>query len=340
MFFFNVIKPHHILVAREDAMGDVILALPVCGLIKKYYPSCKVTFLGRTYTKSIALTSIYVDEFLNYDEWHNKSSGEITDYLKAQKIDTVIHLVSVTRVLKECWNAKIKLRVGGTNKLPYWLYCNRLIPFSRKRARLSESQLNIKLLRAINIKERPQRNEVYKYYGFTNIAALDNDKQHLIDPEKFNIILHPLSNKNAKEWGLQNFSALIKLIERKNFKIFITGSEKEKELLSPWLQQHKNEVTDLTGMLNTDQLIAFIAATDGLIASSTGPIHIAAAAGIQTLGLYEDKWTKRGERWGPIGKNADFIQCINKDMNTITPIMVYTKIKEWTTDKQTKRLAV
>jgi len=66
MFFSKYKNPKHVLVCREDAMGDVILAMPVCGLIKKHYPGCKVSFLGRTYTRDVASCCAHIDEFLNY----------------------------------------------------------------------------------------------------------------------------------------------------------------------------------------------------------------------------------------------------------------------------------
>ncbi len=322
-------KPRNILVSRVDAMGDVILALPLCGILKKYYPDCRIIFLGRTYTKSIVNACVHVDEFMDRDDWNNMTQQEISESLQASNIDTVLHLLPAKEVIKACWHAKIKTRIGGINKIDYWLYCNRIVPFSRKKSRLSEAQLNIKLLKALKINEIPSRQEIPQYYGFNRIPVLDSRLKDLLVPDKFNLVIHPLSNKNAKEWGLHNFSALLKLVDLKNYRIFITGSEKEKELLAGWIKSHKDVVHDLTGALNTDQLIAFIAAADGLIASSTGPVHIAAASGINTLGLYENRWIKRGERWGPIGKKADFLDCVNDDMDTISALMVYEKIKNW-----------
>ncbi len=329
MFFPGTKKPRHILVNRVDAMGDVILALPLCGLIKKHYPECKISFLGRTYTSSIAMACVHIDEFINRDDWYDISQPEITALLHEKKIDTVIHLLPDKMSIEACGKAKIKLRIGAMNRKIYWQYCNKLVYLRRKKSRLSEAQLNIKLLPAINIKEFPARNELYRYYGFSRIPRLDQHKKDLLDPVKFNLILHPLSNKNAKEWGLHNFSALLNLIDQKKIKVFITGSPEEKKILASWIEQQHPHVTDLTGALDTDQLIAFIAAADGLIASSTGPAHIAAASGIYTLGLYEDRWVKRGERWGPIGMKADFVECTNEDMNTITPQIVYERITKW-----------
>ena len=34
-----------IIISRTDAIGDVILTLPICGILKMYYPDCKIVFL-------------------------------------------------------------------------------------------------------------------------------------------------------------------------------------------------------------------------------------------------------------------------------------------------------
>ncbi len=329
MIFSKYRKPRHVLVCREDAMGDTILAMPVCGLIKKYYPHCKVSFLGRTYTREVAACCEHIDGFMNYDDWANQPPEKIHQWLKEMDIDVVVHLLAEKKVVQESKQAGIPIRIGAANSLLYWKNCNRLVLMTRKKSRISEAQLNIKLLRPLGITQMPARDEVYQYYGFNRLPTLHSDYQQLLQPNKFNLILHPLSNKNAKEWGLHNFSSLINKIDKSRFRVFITGSPKEKEVLADWLKEHAAQVTDLTGKLSIGQLLAFIHAADGLIASSTGPVHVAAASGIHTLGLYEDRWVKRGERWGPLGKNAHFLQCVDGNMDTITPQMVLNHISQW-----------
>ena len=46
-------EPKNILIVRTDRIGDLILTLPLAGLIKKQYPDARVSFLVREYTKNI-----------------------------------------------------------------------------------------------------------------------------------------------------------------------------------------------------------------------------------------------------------------------------------------------
>ena len=43
----------HLLISRVDAIGDVVLTLPLVGLLKAIHPQLRVTFLGRRYTRAI-----------------------------------------------------------------------------------------------------------------------------------------------------------------------------------------------------------------------------------------------------------------------------------------------
>jgi len=61
-------------------------------------------------------------------------------------------------------------------------------------------------------------------------------------------------------------------------------------------------------------LISFINEIDGMVAASTGPLHIAAALGKYALGIYPPIKPMHPSRWAPLGKNADYL-VINKNCN-------------------------
>ena len=57
--------------------------------------------------------------------------------------------------------------------------------------------------------------------------------------------------------------------------------------------------------MSLKELIAFIQKADGLIAASTGPLHIAAVSGKIAIGLYPPIRPMHPGRWAPIGKKAE-----------------------------------
>jgi heptosyltransferase-3 len=127
-------------------------------------------------------------------------------------------------------------------------------------------------------------------------------------PGQLNIILHPRSRGSAREWGLPHFGQLARQLHAAGHRIFISGTAAEGEELAEWLREHAAFITaDLTGQLALPEFIAFIAAADGLVAGSTGPLHLAAALGRHALGLYPSIRPMHPGRWGPLGPHAEFL---------------------------------
>ncbi|MEI8135722.1 MAG: glycosyltransferase family 9 protein [Bacteroidota bacterium] len=298
----------------------------MAGFIKKNFPQCKVVFLGRNYTKDVIALCEFVDEFINYDELEKLSQQDRIAELKKINADVFVHVFPKKEVAQLAKNADIPLRVGTTNRLYHWLSCNKLISLSRKNSDLHEAQLNFKLLSFLNIETSASLNEISEYYGFTKVPKLNDEYWQLIDSNKFNVILHPKSKGSAREWGVANFEKLIEILPKEKFKIFISGTEQEGKLM-PELLKNKN-IIDLTGKLSLEQYIAFINAADGLVAASTGPLHIAAALNKKSIGLFVPKRPMHPGRWMPIGKNANYlvfdkdcVDCKNgKDCNCIVKI--------------------
>ncbi|HWY10636.1 MAG TPA: glycosyltransferase family 9 protein [Bacteroidia bacterium] len=305
-----------IILSRTDSIGDVVLTLPMAGYIKKYFPKCRIIFLGRNYTKDVVALSEHVDEFISWDE---------TKILPTA--DVIVHVFPVKEIARAATKSGIGLRVGTKNRLFHWGNCNALVNLSRKNSPLHESQLNIKLLEFLNIPTEIKLEDIKNYYGFTKAEPLDEEWLKLIDKTKTNVILHPKSKGSAREWGLDNFSELISSLPENKFKIFVSGTKEEGEQARLLFEKHKN-ITDLTGKLNLKQFISFINKADALVAASTGPLHIASALGKKAIGLFAPMRPIHPGRWMPIGKAAHYLvldkECMdckkNKDCHCIREI--------------------
>ncbi len=330
-----------IIVSRIDNLGDVILTLPVCGAIKKYYDNkCEILFLGKEYTKSIIQTSEYVDKFISSDHIFSLPEQERTEYLKSLRVDTIIHVYPNKIISKLAKKAKIKTRIGTLRRFYNILNCNKRVNLPRKRSNLHEAQLNLSLLKPLGIKHKYIPDEIPELYGMSSDYKLRDEIKNHISESKMNIIFHPKSKGSAREWGVDNFSELTKLLTEDKFKIFVTGTVDEAKEMKEFLAENKENLTDLTGKLSLDELIAFISKADCLVAASTGPLHIASALGINTVGIYAPVRPIFPTRWAPIGKKASFLvkpseyknckKCLNwtdcECIKEITPGEVYKKI--------------
>ena len=313
--------------SRADSIGDVVLTLPMAGYIRKFFPECRILFLGRTYTKDVVSLSKYVDGFLNYDEIIAKPQNEQVTFLRDLKVDIFLHVFPKKEMAVLAKKAGVPLRVGTTNRIFHWFTCNKLIPLSRKNSMLHESQLNIKLLSFLKIPTDVTLSEVSRYYGFNRLPLLPDWLTDALGTERKKIVLHPKSKGSAKEWGLDNFSVLIKLLPADKYFVIIGGTADDRLLLTDFLKRHPT-CLDLTGKLTLSQYIAVINASNSLVAASTGPLHIAAALGKKAIGLFSPRRPIHPGRWMPVGTDAHFLvydktcrRCQNKkDCDCITKI--------------------
>jgi ADP-heptose:LPS heptosyltransferase len=299
-------NPKRILLSRTDSIGDVILTLPMAGIIKDYFPGAKVYFMGKTYTKSIIQCARHVDSFINWSDFENIPINEQIERLKEYNIDTIIHVFPDKTIANLAKRAGIKTRIGTAHRIFHWTSCNKLPAFSRKNSDLHEAQLNCKLLQPLGINKEFTLEELADYNDFKPAVALAPEFSALLDSGRKNIILHTKSKGSAREWGLENFRTLINLLDSSGYQIFLSGTEEEGRLFRQKLLGPDN-VVDISGKMSLEQFISFIARADALIAASTGPLHIAAALGINALGIYPPIKPMHPGRWKPIGPKTAYL---------------------------------
>lgn len=315
-----MLKPSKILISRTDSIGDVILTLPMAGVLKKRFPDTKIIFLGKNYTKNIIETSEYIDEFLSVDDLNKLSLKERVEIIKSKNISHCIHVFPKKEIAQLLKKAGIPVRIGTTNRAYHWLYCNKLIKLSRKNSDLHEAQLNCKLLSAFDIKEEFSLKDLASAYGFTKTNSLVDKFKALLSPNKKNIIIHAKSQGSAVEWGLDNFIKLISRIDNSKCQVFISGTQAEAELLQPLIKACPTAI-DITGKMNLTEFISFINEADVLVAASTGPLHICAALGKKAIGLFVDKRPIHPGRWAPVGKDTHVVLMNNNSENEVQQIL-------------------
>ena len=294
-----------VVVSRTDNLGDVILTLPLLGYLKAMMPEIRIYFIGKEYTHSIIDKCIHVDKFLDREDLLRNP-----EHLSEIEADSILFIYPDRQLARLAKKIGIRKRVATAHRWFNWLYCNYRVDFSRLRSRSHESQLNFKLLAPFGIYWDCDNTEMASLYGL--VPSLHNQNGTL-SQDHFNLIIHPKSKGSAREWHLDNFLELAKALPTDKFRIFVTGLKEEGEVMEEELPElfRLPHVTNMTGKLNLDELMSFISQVDGLIACSTGVLHLAAALGKYSLGLYSPMKPIHPGRWMPIGKKANYL-VINK----------------------------
>jgi ADP-heptose:LPS heptosyltransferase len=289
----------NIVISRTDNLGDVILTLPIAGYLKRLIPDSKIYFIGKKYTKAVIEQSIHIDVFLDQQEILNNPI-----FFKKLNIDTIIFVYPDYKLSRIAKRSGIPNRVSTSHRWFNWVYCNHLVNFSRVKSDLHESKLNFKLLRPFRYNTDLDLSQIRELYGITPEPKFKG----LLHPYKFNLIIHPKSKGNGREWGLDNYHALIKQLPKERFSFFITGLKEEELSIKKELPEllTAEGVQNVMGKFSLEEMSSFISKVDGLVASGTGVLHLAAALGKFSIGLFPPIRPIHPGRWGPIGSNATY----------------------------------
>ena len=285
-----------LIVRTEIRIGDAILTLPLAGILKTNLSSVQIAFLGSTaYTKAVIEKSTFVDEFYNWRKFKD---------LSKINADAALMISSGLDVAQAAWKAKIPIRVGMARRWYYWLYANRRAFLKKRAVNLHETQLVTSFLPALGIQEPTDIDGLYRYYGWRK--EQNRPAPDVISDTKHNIILHPKSKGSAPEWPLEHYHRLADILDPQHFNVILSGTQGEKEYMQKTCPQlfELPHVTDFTGQHNLADYINIVEQSDCLVANSTGPLHLAAAAGINTIGLYAPVRPQHPGRWKPIGKRV------------------------------------
>jgi len=307
-------EPQNILIVRTDRIGDVVLSLPLAGLIKKHFPYCRVTFLLRNYTKELADNHPFIDEVLVLQEKDEKILLRANvKMLKEKSFDTCIIVSPTFLTALIVFLSQIKRRIGSGYRLYSFLF-NQKVFEHRKYAGKHELEFNINLLKEIGIDEQISVDSV-RFDLQVSPSSLETVKKILrdsnIDLTKKIIIAHPGSAGSSVDLPVKKFSEFVnKLTKLTNSVVILTGDKKEQGICKS-VAGYSNAI-NFAGKFNLSEIIALTSICSLFASNSTGPIHIAAALGKATIGFYPKIKVCSPERWGPYTrKKAVFMPKID-----------------------------
>lgn len=331
----------NILIVRTDRIGDLILTLPLAGLIKKNFPNSRISFLIRNYTRQIINDHPFVDEVITLDEHNGKIRflGNLKK-IKSKKFDACVVVYPKFIIALILFLSGIKLRIGTGYRWYSFLF-NKKVFEHRKYASRHELEFNVKLLESIGIKtEINDSNVNYDLRVDQKAKEIIEGifKQEKISTDKPVVIIHPGSAGSSVDLPVEKYKILTESLSAENYQIILTGSKEEIDICNQLKANEK--IVNLAGKFSLSELIALISKCDLFVANSTGPIHIAAALGKWTVGFYPKILSCSKERWAPYTdkklifepeidcKNCNREQCEELDcMNSIDINKVLSGIK-------------
>lgn len=295
-----------ILVTRTDKLGDLVLSIPVFEYLQAAYSDLEIHAL----VAPVAIPLLENNPHLNglwtwTDTDTEEEQSSLENRLRSEGFDAVIMLQYRRELAMLLNSAGIGRRYGPWSRLSSWFLLNRGIWQGRSQSSLHEMEQNLNLAKHFlgsrsRGKEFPEP-ALHLTEGQHDLGR-EFRSEYLVGDDKV-VFLHPGSGGSALDWAPSRFAAVANTLARmEGFRVFITGSSADAPRVKEVAEGLDQEVSVLLDCYNLRDFLGVLWAGDYFVGPSTGPLHMAAALGLGTVGLYPPVPTMSPRRWGPQGK--------------------------------------
>jgi heptosyltransferase-3 len=163
------------------------------------------------------------------------------------------------------------------------------------------------------------------------------------------IAFHPFSLWSYKEWGINKGVSLIDYLGMKHgFSVVVTGSLEEQPRADQLLSGCKTRIFNLAGKTSIGELPAVLKLCRLFLGVDTAALHIAAAVGVPTVGIFGPSspisWAPRGPQHIVIAKTMECVPCRqkgcqNNEVSRCLEELTIEEVKE-KVDEHIKRLLI
>ena len=297
-------KPKRILVVKLDHLGDVVLATPVFSNLRRAYPNAELHALTGTWSRVVLEKHPDVNKVLEYNSPTFCRTGQPTplkevfqlyQQLRHQKYDLLVELRGDWRIV--CF-ALLRITPKRLDRAALQI-ANKLgfAQFSGTH----EATRNLDVLKRAGI-PTPTQTTIFSVTAADKKWTSNFLAAHQIDKERPLIAIHPGSPIPLKRWLPERYAELADwLIARKRAQILFVGVEDEIPIITEIQAGMQAQSVNIAGKTTLIQLASILHTCNVFIGNDSGPMHLAAAVGTQTIGLYGP-----GDptRFGPAG-----VQC-------------------------------
>lgn len=300
-------------ILRHDNLGDVALALPMAGMLKRAIPGCTVRFAVRRYARDVAAASRHVDDVIVVTD-----AAAFERDLRALQPDAIVFAFPSRELARAAARAGVPIRVGTARRWFHWPWATHRPFVRRKGSSLHEAQLNLALLAPFVDDPVLTREALWPLAGLAPEAGAPGRASGASDPPGWplrpgvsNVLLQVRSNGNGKEWPLRHYVSLVRALPADRYHFIVNGTPAEGDALraaAPGLFALP-QVTDATRGFPIPDLMRVLPRLDGVLSNSTGPMHLAALSGAPTVGLFVDLPGMDPARWGPLGPRATALRA-------------------------------
>jgi heptosyltransferase I len=285
------------LLIRMDKIGDLILTLPVDQVFDSEDKTVWFITQGLEFFPQNASPTRQFVSFQKKFRW--SEFKRMRSEIKKIKPDRAIIFHAPWWVALALWSVSVPLRVGVRSKWHSFLFFNLSLRQKRSRAEKHEAQYGLELVSAALNDSKDFKN--LKPLSLSSGLATSELKKWNLENTEY-VVVHPGMAGSALNWPISKYIEFIREFSKIK-KVVVTSGPMDQKYIDP-IERELPTVKVLKG-LSLKELTLILEKSKGVLAPSTGVLHLAASTGVPALGIYSPTGVERAVRWGPRGLRAD-----------------------------------
>ena len=313
-----------ILLIQLGDIGDVVLSLPCIRALKAHFPEADMVVAVREKAAGLLEDCRWVHEVLSVDTSRRKPAAAIRYQraffarLRRFRFDLAVDLSTGQR------GALLAFLSGAPQRVGFFAYDGRLwrnrlfthlvLPYAQPGTHVVEQYLS--LLECYGITTMHKRPELDVSIESRKAAAALLRAEGVAGGQPV-IAVQPFSLWRYKEWGERRYIQLIdRITSEYPAAVIIVGSSNERNRAEKIAGRCRRNTVNLAGKTPIRLLAALLSECCFFIGGDSAGIHISAAVGTPTLGIFGPSafvdWAPRGGRHGVVVKDLPCVPCRQK----------------------------
>ncbi|CCH15547.1 glycosyltransferase family 9 protein [Micromonospora lupini] len=279
---------HRIAVLRANALGDFIFVLPALDALRAAYPSAEIVLLGAPWH-----AKLWRDRPGPVDRVLVVPPGPGIRQPEAGEPESTMDEF-VAAAGGEGFDLALQVHGGGANTNPLigrlgarvtaGLRAEDAPPLDRWVRYVYYQHEVIRYLEAVALVGAPATTIV------PSLAVTDADRAEaekvLGPPTRPRVALHPGASDTRRRWPAERFAEVARALHGDGYEVLVTGTPSEREVVDEVVAAAGVPVRPQVGTLSLGGLAGCYAGCALVISNDTGPLHLAAAVGASTVGIF------------------------------------------------------
>lgn len=285
-----------ILIIKLCCVGDILFTTPALRALRRGFPEAHLAYLVGSWSKEIIEDNPNLDEIIIYDAPAHASSRwrafirtlSCLRKLRQKKFDlaVIFHRTSFSGLfaLLAGIPKRIGFDYGGLGRL-----LTRKVVFDASK---HEVDRYLDVVTSLGIESAGRTTEMKVMAKEENYVSNLLQTHGVKTVDRVVAILagggkNPGASMPIKRWQAEKFARLADtIIEKYKVKVIFLGGPGDEEVVKKVVSGMKNESINLVGKTNFKQLAAILTHCQLFIGGDSGPLHIAAAVGTPTIGIF------------------------------------------------------